>query len=108
MQQHADVQRLPAEQLFQAELTALADAETRPVPVGWRMSPWSVRTYICGGRVGDVEITPKYMGNERLVEIAIATLLTDRALLLVGEPGTESFYRNLGFEEQKNFTLWKL
>ena len=88
MQQHADVQRLPAEQLFQAELTALADAETRPVPVGWRMSPWSVRTYICGGRVGDVEITPKYMGNERLVEIAIATLLTDRALLLVGEPGT--------------------
>ena len=88
MQQPSDVQRLPSEQMFRAELEALTAAETRPVPTGWRMSPWSVRTYICGGRVGDVEITPKYMGNERLVEIAIATLLTDRALLLAGEPGT--------------------
>ena len=33
-------------------------------------------------------ITPKYIGHERLVEIAIATLVTDRALLLIGEPGT--------------------
>lgn len=86
--QHSDVQRVPAEQMFRAELEALTAAETRPVPTGWRMSPWSVRTYICGGRVGDVEITPKYMGSERLVEIAIATLITDRALLLAGEPGT--------------------
>ena len=31
---------------------------------------------------------PKYIGHERLVEIAIATLVTDRALLLIGEPGT--------------------
>ena len=35
-----------------------------------------------------VEITPKYIGHERLVEIAISTLVTDRALLLIGEPGT--------------------
>ncbi|MGN1110115.1 MAG: AAA family ATPase, partial [Oscillospiraceae bacterium] len=34
------------------------------------------------------EITPKYMGDKRVVEICIATLLTDRALLLIGEPGT--------------------
>ena len=33
-------------------------------------------------------VTPKYVGNERLVEIAIATLATDRALLLYGVPGT--------------------
>ena len=52
------------------------------------MSPRSVFTYITGGKVNDVEITPKYMGNSRLVEIAIATLVTDRALLLIGEPGT--------------------
>lgn len=88
MRQFSDVQRLPAEQVFRSELEALAAAETRPVPAGWRMSPWSVRTYICGGRVGEMEITPKYLGNERLVEIAIATLVTDRALLLAGEPGT--------------------
>lgn len=82
------VQRLPAEQLFQKEIDALIEAEKDPVPTGWRMSPRSVRTYICGGRVGKTVITPKYIGHERLVEIAIATLVTDRALLLIGEPGT--------------------
>jgi MoxR-like ATPase len=35
-----------------------------------------------------VEISPKYIGNRRLIEIAIATLTTDRALLLYGVPGT--------------------
>lgn len=82
------VLRLPAEQLFQKEIDALIAAEKDPVPAGWRMSPRSVRTYICGGRVGNTVITPKYIGHERLVEIAIATLVTDRALLLIGEPGT--------------------
>lgn len=82
------VLRLPAEQLFQKEIDALIAAETDPIPTGWKMSPRSVRTYICGGKVGGVTITPKYIGHERLVEIAIATLVTDRALLLIGEPGT--------------------
>jgi len=83
-----NVQRLPAEQLFQQELDALIAAETNPIPTGWRMSPRSVRTYICGGKAGNTLITPKYIGSDRLVEIAIATLATDRALLLIGEPGT--------------------
>ena len=84
-----NVQRLPAEELFQRELDALIAAETDPVPTGWRMSPRSVLAYITGGTtVKGVDITPKYMGNRRLVEIAIATLITDRALLLIGEPGT--------------------
>ncbi len=52
------------------------------------MSPQSVKTYICGGKAGKTKITPKYIGHERLVEIAISTLVTDRALLLIGEPGT--------------------
>ena len=83
------VQRLPAEALFAKELEALIAAETDPIPTGWRMSPKSVLTYITGStKVKGVEITPKYMGNRRLVEIAIATLVTDRALLLIGEPGT--------------------
>lgn len=85
---HQKVQRLPAEQLFQHELDALIAAERDAVPTGWRMSPRSVRTYICGGRAGNTPITPKYIGSERLVEIAISTLVTDRALLLIGEPGT--------------------
>ena len=83
-----NVQRLPAEQLFQKEIDVLIENEKYPVPTGWRMSPKSVFTYICGGKSGGVEITPKYIGHERLVEIAISTLVTDRALLLIGEPGT--------------------
>ena len=39
-------------------------------------------------RPAATEIRPKYLGSERVVEIAIATLATDRALLLIGEPGT--------------------
>lgn len=85
---HEKIQRLPAEQLFQTEIQALIEHETYPVPTGWSMSPRSVLTYICGGRAGDTVITPKYIGHQRLVEIAISTLVTDRALLLIGEPGT--------------------
>lgn len=80
--------RLPVEQLFQEEIEALIAAETNPIPTGWKMSPQSVKTYVCGGKVKGKEITPKYIGHERLVEIAVSTLVTDRALLLIGEPGT--------------------
>lgn len=83
-----EILRLPAELLFQKEIDALIAAEKNPIPTGWKMSPQSVKTYICGGKVGKTEITPKYIGHERLVEIAISTLVTDRALLLIGEPGT--------------------
>lgn len=88
METEKKIQRLPAEQMFQQEIEALIAAEQEPIPTGWRMSPRSVLTYITGGRAGDTLITPKYIGHKRLVEIAIATLVTDRALLLIGEPGT--------------------
>src|SRR5213595_2293888 len=80
--------RQPAEIFYAEELDALIKAEKHPVPAGWRMSPRSVLTYICGGKCGKLDITPKYIGHQRLVEIAISTLVTDRALLLIGEPGT--------------------
>lgn len=80
--------RLPGEVLYAEELNELIKAEKHFVPAGWRMSPRSVLTYICGGKCGKMDITPKYIGHQRLVEIAISTLVTDRALLLIGEPGT--------------------
>ena len=80
--------RLPAELLFKEEIDALIAAEKHSIPAGWRMSPRSVLTYISGGKAGKKIITPKYIGHQRLVEIAISTLITDRALLLIGEPGT--------------------
>lgn len=83
-----DVLRQPAEVKFATEIDALIKADKGDCPSGWRMSPQSVLTYICGGKCDKLEISPKYIGNQRIVEIAISTLLTDRALLLIGEPGT--------------------
>ena len=80
--------RLPAELLYKNEIDALIENETNPIPDGWQMSPKSVLTYIMGGKSGNTKITPKYMGDRKIVEICIATLVTDRALLLIGEPGT--------------------
>ncbi len=81
--------RLHAEQQFAAELAALAEVDDRPRPPNWKLSPWAVKTYLLGGELPNgVSIVPKYIGNERLIEIAIATLATDRALLLFGLPGT--------------------
>lgn len=84
-----NILRQTAETLYAKEIEALIANEGDPVPYGWRMSPRSVLTYILGhAKVKGVPITPKYMGSKRLVEMAIATLITDRALLLIGEPGT--------------------
>nr|WP_297160889.1 AAA family ATPase [Thermogemmatispora sp.] len=81
--------RQHAEQQFAEELTELAKADSRQRPPNWRLSPWAVRTYLLGGRLSNgFEVSPKYIGNARLIEIAISTLATDRALLLYGLPGT--------------------
>ncbi|HEV2241778.1 MAG TPA: AAA family ATPase, partial [Streptosporangiaceae bacterium] len=77
-----------AEQVYAAELAALAAADDRPRPPGWRLSPWAVTTYVLGGDAAGTVITPKYVGERRLIEVAVATLATDRALLLLGVPGT--------------------
>src|SRR5260370_20423147 len=83
------VLRPHAEHEYQAELAALAAADDRPRPPGWRLSPWAVTTYLLGGSAADgTVITPKYVGSRRLIEVAVATLATDRALLLLGVPGT--------------------
>ncbi|MGJ4964482.1 ATP-binding protein [Bradyrhizobium sp. HKCCYLRH3061] len=81
--------RRSAEALHAHELEALAQEDTRARPAQWRLSPQAVVTYLMGGRTkSGVEITPKYIGNRRLIETAVATLATDRALLILGVPGT--------------------
>lgn len=82
------VLRAHAEQQYAAELAAIAAHDDRPRPPGWHLSPWAVTTYLHGGEVDGTPITPKYVGNRRIVEVAVATLATDRALLLLGVPGT--------------------
>jgi MoxR-like ATPase len=81
--------RQTAEDLFGGELDALGRDDERARPANWRLSPRAVVSYLMGGATkSGVEITPKYIGNRRLIETAVATLATDRALLLLGVPGT--------------------
>lgn len=82
LRQHAETQ-------YAAELEALIACDRRQRPPRWKMSPWAVSTYLMGGTLENgVEISAKYIGNPRVIEIAVATLATDRALLLLGVPGT--------------------
>ncbi|MBN1287284.1 MAG: AAA family ATPase [Anaerolineae bacterium] len=81
--------RAHAEHQFAEELAALAEVDTRTRPPNWKLSPWATAKYLLGGKLDNgFEVSPKYIGRQRLVEIAIATLATDRALLLLGVPGT--------------------
>jgi len=82
LRQHAETQ-------YASELEALAAIDRRQRPPRWKLSPWAVATYLLGGTLENgVQISPKYIGNARVIEIAVATLATDRALLLLGVPGT--------------------
>src|SRR5687767_9088272 len=85
----AIILREHAEQLYAQELDELQKADEGKKPSNWKLSPQSVVTYLVGGKLKNgFEISPKYIGNKRLMEIAVATLTTDRALLLYGLPGT--------------------
>lgn len=81
--------RLSAEQQYAEELEEIKKQDKHPKPVNWHLSPQAVVTYLIGGKLSNgFEVSPKYIGNRRLMEIAVATLTTDRALLLYGLPGT--------------------
>jgi MoxR-like ATPase len=83
------VLREHTEVLYAQELEEIGKLDKRQRPPNWKLSPWAVATYILGGKLENgFEITPKYIGNRRIIEIAVATLATDRALLLLGVPGT--------------------
>ena len=82
LRQHAEI-------AYADELAALQRQDSHPKPPNWQLSPWAVLQYLMGGTLEDgTEISAKYIGQSRLIEIAIATLATDRALLLLGVPGT--------------------
>lgn len=89
--------RQPSEVLYRAELEALKQNDKDPAPEPWKLSPRAVLNYIVGGKPlkakfdgqsVEIPITRKFFGDDSIVERAIVTLASDRALLLVGEPGT--------------------
>lgn len=84
-----NVLRQHAEYQFAEELAELGKQDTAQRPPNWLLSPNAVVTYLIGGKLkSGFAVSPKYIGSRRLMEIAVATLTTDRALLLYGLPGT--------------------
>ncbi|HSN25138.1 MAG TPA: AAA family ATPase [Kofleriaceae bacterium] len=90
--------REPAEAQYRVQLEALRQQDKDEPPTAWKLSPRAVLAYITGtakpikatidGKTIEVPITRKFFGDDTLVERAIVTLASERALLLVGEPGT--------------------
>ena len=82
LRQHAELQ-------YKAELDALKQQDKGNKPTNWNLSPQAIVQYLMGCTLADgTVISPKYIGSQRLMEIAVATLTTDRSLLLYGIPGT--------------------
>lgn len=89
--------REPAEVQYADQIEALRQNDQMTPPASWVLSPKAVLSYITGdqeltatirGKKQKVAITRKFYGDPGLVERAIVTLASERALLLVGEPGT--------------------
>ena len=94
----SEILKEPAEIKYAQELEALRQNEQDEVPAAWKLSPRSVLAYIVGtkkpltatinGAQVEVPITRKFFGDDTIVERSIVTLASERALLLVGDPGT--------------------
>lgn len=80
----ARMQRPPAEALYADELAALAKNDQAPRPPGWQLSMHAIKQFIAGGS----GVRRKIVCAPSLIERAMVTLASNRALLLVGEPGT--------------------
>ena len=89
--------REPAEIQYAEQIEALRQNDSATPPASWVLSPKAVLEYIVGGKSVSatidgkkktVEITKKFYGDTGIIERAIVTLASERALLLVGEPGT--------------------
>ena len=80
--------------------TSRADRQrSRPRPDNWKLSPQAVVQFIVGsegaalshqwqGKKAKTVISRKYYGETALIERCVVTLLGQRGLMLVGEPGT--------------------
>ena len=80
------VQQVPQPEVRHAEELARLAEEKGPRPPGWLLTPQAVVAFVCGN--DRLKISRKFVGDVSLVERCVITLAGERALLLVGEPGT--------------------
>ena len=88
---HASLQRPPAEVLYADELATLEKASAgEPRPPGWRVSPRAVLSFVLGDE--KLGLSRKFVGRRAFLERCIVSLATNRGLMLIGEPGTAKSY----------------
>lgn len=91
--------RPPCELQFHEELVALKATDKGKKPEGWKLSPQAAKVFVTGSNEKPLEyehggtrhgvvVRRKFYGNDALLDRCIVTLLGNRGLLLVGEPGT--------------------
>ncbi len=86
--------RQPYESLYKDELEALKVNDKDLKPEGWLLSPKSVRKFILGSsdelkyKNKKIQVSQKFYGDSGLIDRCIVTLMSNRALMLVGDPGT--------------------
>lgn len=78
--------KAPAEVTHADELARLAGADAGRRPEGWRLTPRAVRAFVLGDPA--LGVSKKFYGDDSLVDRCVVTLMSNRGLLLVGEPGT--------------------
>ncbi|RRD47377.1 AAA family ATPase [Arachnia propionica] len=79
-------QQVPPPEVRHADELARLAEEPGARPPGWRMTPSAVVSFICGN--DRLKVSRKFVGDVSLIERCVITLAGERALLLVGEPGT--------------------
>lgn len=79
-------QRPPAERKFAEELALLQKNDTAIKPPNWQLSMPAVKAFILGDPKNS--ISQKMMLPVSTIERCLVTLASQRALLLIGEPGT--------------------
>lgn len=82
----SQLQRPPAEILYEEELGRLRGADDAPRPPGWNLSLQAARRFVLGDET--LGIRRKIVCPPSLIDRCLVTLATSRGLLLIGEPGT--------------------
>lgn len=82
----SNYQRPPAEVKYADEIASLKQRDTGVKPPNWQLSMSAIKAFILGDPKHN--ISQKMMLSVSTIERCLVTLASQRALLLIGEPGT--------------------